>query len=395
MASADWTELLVWKFEGERFDEDGIDLRDLGELVQLRHILVELAKDTWKQQYSARKQITANADAAMQLRFFRTERGSCKVPIYFKHRPQTRLFGEVPIEPEDALPIAAFRLVEAYTELHKAGSVPPSFPTSLLEDLTQLGSSLGDGESASIEVLHEPVGPYVSKMERSRALAFVTVDAAAKSMLTTIVNERKKVRSTVTGEVRMASVNGTARIRVNGKLITVEFTPEQEETVTQALHEHAAVLLRVRGEAEIDLRNGHLRKIKAEKLGIIHPPNHNVWSEASFERLARENPEQLIGIIETGKLAPALLTYAAEIAGKALPSSKVAPILLKLLAHESAVVREGAIYGLAGHAEQRVKDSLRKLAETDSSPAVRMAAAEILKGHEQSAIQNTETEIIS
>jgi hypothetical protein len=62
-----------------------------------------------------------------------------------------------------------------------------------------------------------------------------------------------------------------------------------------------------------------------------------------------------------------------------LPTERVVPALLTLLASESALVREGAIYGLAHHDRPEVVQRLGKIATDDPSPGVRAAAADVLE----------------
>lgn len=96
--------------------------------------------------------------------------------------------------------------------------------------------------------------------------------------------------------------------------------------------------------------------------------------ENTFERWAKEDPARLVLALTDGKTPNYLLTYAAEIAGNALPSGVVVPALVALLSHESAVVREGAIYGLGDHESAEVLALLADIAEGDPSPGVRCAA---------------------
>jgi HEAT repeat protein len=100
--------------------------------------------------------------------------------------------------------------------------------------------------------------------------------------------------------------------------------------------------------------------------------------EAAFEFLAQNYPHELLKLIASNRLRPTDLTFAAEIAGQLLDSTEVRGILHPLLAHADAVVREGAIYGLARHVDQALGVELRKLATSDPSPAVRQAAADTL-----------------
>ena len=102
--------------------------------------------------------------------------------------------------------------------------------------------------------------------------------------------------------------------------------------------------------------------------------------EKEFQAMAVGNPLRLIGWIESGELKPSRLTYAAEALGSAnLP--EVRWILVGLLDHESPLVREGALYGLARQPRPlpAMLSVLRRVAEVDPSPGVRSAAQEILE----------------
>jgi len=100
--------------------------------------------------------------------------------------------------------------------------------------------------------------------------------------------------------------------------------------------------------------------------------------EDLFSYLAERHPDTLLLLIEKGDMAPADLTYAAELAGRIVGSQGV---LLRLLADGSPVVREGAIYGLAERLAggvSGVREKLLRVASRDPSPAVRAAAAAVL-----------------
>jgi hypothetical protein len=101
-------------------------------------------------------------------------------------------------------------------------------------------------------------------------------------------------------------------------------------------------------------------------------------TELEFERLAADNPRLLAQWIEDGTLSPAQMTYAAEALGSA-PTSVAAPCLLRLLAHSSSLVREGAVYGLEPHLKYPgVRTRLQELVREDPREGVRAAAAEAL-----------------
>ena len=72
------------------------------------------------------------------------------------------------------------------------------------------------------------------------------------------------------------------------------------------------------------------------------------------------------------------LSEDAEQAGMVADRAGAIEALTVLLTHKSAVVREGAIYGLTPHLEYYV-EQLRQMSEQDPSPGIRDAAAEALE----------------
>lgn len=92
-----------------------------------------------------------------------------------------------------------------------------------------------------------------------------------------------------------------------------------------------------------------------------------------FARLEKEDPALLIEWVKSGELEPCDLTFAAENLGR-IPSAL--PVLLDLLKHDSAVVREGALIGLY-MIKEAIDCLIGDLAESDESPGVRHVAKEI------------------
>lgn len=90
--------------------------------------------------------------------------------------------------------------------------------------------------------------------------------------------------------------------------------------------------------------------------------------ENAYVRLVDTSPDLLVEWAESGELIkPSDLTFCAEHLGKC---QKSLPVLLKLLKHESPVVREGAIYGLCG-LRDLIADALDECAEKDPNATIR------------------------
>lgn len=389
MAGRNWTELLVWTFRGERFSERGIELRDLEALVHLRALLVELAKSVWRRQNSTRKNLSPHAEDSLELRIFEFREGSCEVGVYYDAPPPPpQTSWEEPDDPIDLvrrLPEAARMASSAFRALASRMGLPSDFPREVLPDLERLTRDLRPDETVAVR-LAPPAAPWtppaspdaLPDRRPSEEAQEVLLDAALRAEVERVSAEEVIVRRTITGEVTMAALRGRAVIKVDGREVPIEFDGERARDVTRALHEHETVRLRVRGNAEMDLKTGRMKRLIATNLALIELPDPNAPSEALFERLAVEDSERLLHYLAPDAVKPSLQTFAAEIAGRTLPAERVIPALLALLASESPLVREGAVYGLAHHDQPEVVERLEKIAAEDQSPGVRAAAADVL-----------------
>lgn len=99
--------------------------------------------------------------------------------------------------------------------------------------------------------------------------------------------------------------------------------------------------------------------------------------EEAFSFLADSHPFELLHLVASGRLEVADLTFAAEIVGR-IRDSRVVSVLFPLLKHVSPVVREGALYGLSAHVDDRVLGAIRAMAAEDPSAGVRAAAEDVL-----------------
>lgn len=103
-----------------------------------------------------------------------------------------------------------------------------------------------------------------------------------------------------------------------------------------------------------------------------------------FDEMSRNNPELLDAWICSGELVPTELTFAAEALGGASDGVPFVDTLIMLLLHESPLVREGAVYGLARQCSALpfVRSWLEILSMVDPSPGVRLAICDMLAtGH--------------
>lgn len=90
--------------------------------------------------------------------------------------------------------------------------------------------------------------------------------------------------------------------------------------------------------------------------------------------------QAMVNLLFNRNVRSACLTFAAEIAGKRWPNDqRVYVALAHLLTHESPVVREGALYGLAHFKmDAGMMHSLNEIAQHDVSKTLREIAAELV-----------------
>jgi len=100
------------------------------------------------------------------------------------------------------------------------------------------------------------------------------------------------------------------------------------------------------------------------------------YCEGFFRELAQVRPDELASLITQGLLGSAHLSLAAESIGLWNDATQVRSTLTPLLEHGSAVVREGAIYGLRPHLNPAIRERLHTIAQNDASIGVRDAALE-------------------
>ena len=410
MAKA-WSELIVWRLEGERFEEGGrVDLRDLQRLVHLRDLLIEGARGIWMERHG--QPPPGGTASEVDIRVRSIEAGSVQFVVDIARPPpplQASIFPTLEGAEEfvECVHDAAAGIHDV-VESVAAGRALPSWMNSRgAMAAASLARGMRPEEHVSVSAarakrpqaaarLPERVrlstqeevrsAPTSSVMERP----VVRFDSALATKLGQIADGMKKAHEeaslteeqrTLSGEVRMVDLDQKhAELRPDGAdgRVTISFEPDQEQQVTKAISEHRELRLRVRGKAKLNQR-GKMVSFHADRVAILSIPDSNAPSEELFLRLASEDPARLMAFVVSTTLRPGLVARAAELAGEALPAEVVAPALLGLLQHGTAVVREGALYGLRSHLGGDVLGPVAELAERDPNPGIRAVAASLVR----------------
>lgn len=145
-----WSALITCRFDGPPFEDHGIDLLDLRELLTLRELLVEIAKELWRQDHPHRDRLPPNYEASFGLRFYRVDGNCTTITIHAQIPPyQGALFPELEVAPPETvidlrfyLWEAAELIVDASAAVSRKEMLPARLPRKLVFVLHRLGETL-------------------------------------------------------------------------------------------------------------------------------------------------------------------------------------------------------------------------------------------------------------
>jgi hypothetical protein len=74
-------QVALLRFDGPRFQDHGLDVDVLPEIMTYKRLLQETAKELWRRKHPKRIRLPKNFDAELTLKFFELEAGSTGVPL--------------------------------------------------------------------------------------------------------------------------------------------------------------------------------------------------------------------------------------------------------------------------------------------------------------------------
>ena len=257
-------ELASLRFSGPRFDDHGIEIDVLHELQAYKHVLVETAKELWRQKNPGRERLPRGFEDGAAFKVFRIDPGSAVVPI-MRAVPD----GILPGLAVDEFDTAALILADAIAAADADHALPSALPPAVIPALADLGSTLGMDESFFVRVPSRTGEAHYTHAARERLQSWQmpsyqdVVDLA--------------------GEVRLADLDsGSFALRLpDGRKVTGKFSPEQETQVVEALREHGSRWLRVQGVAEFATDDRALRRIVRIHSVAIQPPGDSPFDPAA------------------------------------------------------------------------------------------------------------------
>ncbi len=246
--------LVTHIFSGPRFEDHGIDLDVLPELAAYRNLLVETAKEVWRQKNKDRRRLPNNFEASVSLRMYEISPGSASVPLSreIEVGDQALVWPREPDELDEAVRL----LAEAIKASHEDRSLPGGFPKSVLPLFEHYGATLREDEVILLDLPQGGQRATYSVRERARLIKLAEADYED------VVE--------IEGEIRAADLdkaNFVVRL-ADGSKVSGKLSPEQEGMILDALHEHRNCGLRIKGRGEFSAR-GELKRVIAVEVMTV------------------------------------------------------------------------------------------------------------------------------
>jgi hypothetical protein len=257
-------ELVTHIFKGGRFDDHGIDVDVLPDLVAYKRILVETAKEIWRRKNPNRRRLPKNFDETLSLKFYEIRGGSAAVPLLREVQSEQPTLAFV----RDELDEAVEMLEDAVEAIAEDKPVPEGIPRNVILLFGDYGKTLRDDEQIELKIPKREKAARYGVLERERFLKL------AERAYEDLVD--------YTGEIRAADLdkgNFTLKLE-DGTKVVGKFSPEQETIITEALREHMSVRLHVRGRAEFVREDGPKRIVSIECLSV-EPAGERSYDETA------------------------------------------------------------------------------------------------------------------
>jgi hypothetical protein len=257
-------ELVTHFFKGGRFDDHGVDVDVLPDLIAYKKILVETAKEIWRRKNPNRRRLPKNFDETLSLKFYEIRAGSAGVPLMREiQSEQTKLAFD-----RDELDEAVEMLDDAIEAIAEDKPLPEALPKNVIPLFGDYGKTLRNDEQFELRIPHRRKAACYGTQERER---FIKLAETAYEDLVDY-----------TGEIRAADLDrGNFILKLaDGAKVIGKFSPEQETTITDALRAHVSVRLHVRGRAEFLNEAGPRRLVSIECLSV-EPAGEKSYDETA------------------------------------------------------------------------------------------------------------------
>ena len=229
------------RFDGERFDDNALDVDCVGELSAYKRLVMECAKELWRRANPDYERLPKGFEEKLTLRFAEVNPGSAVVPL---RRVALQL------DFDDEFDQAAALIDDAIAAADADELLPTALPRNVIPFFRDFGRSLREAETLFVQSRHRSTAaPYTAKARR--ILADWT-EATYEDVVDAV------------GEVNMANVRGGASdltVVPGQPPVKGKFSEAQEAEVLTALQSHATTRLHVKGVGEFSQADRQLRKL--------------------------------------------------------------------------------------------------------------------------------------
>ena len=283
-------ELVVHTFKGGRFDDHGVDIDVLPELIAYKTILVETAKELWRRKNPDRERLPKNFEDSLSLKFYEIKAGSAAIPLMreIEIPDQISLLDSQEDELDQAVDVVADTIVAASHDK----LLPASFPANVLPLFEEYGKTLRVDEWIEQQPAKRPSAVRYSNVVREK------MGRWSSSAYEDSVD--------IVGTVTMARVS-RPRMAVaidTNREIEAAFKPEDEAVITTALKDHAVAKVRVEGKGQFSADGQIQRIIQVDRVTLL-PAGELPFDAAAkpiwktFAEIVKEIPDEVIRNLPT------------------------------------------------------------------------------------------------
>jgi hypothetical protein len=240
--------LTTLSFKGPSFEDHGLELNVLEELIQYKRILIETAKELWKTNHPERERLPKGFEDSIRIKFYEICPSSAAVPLYreIEYQDNQMVFD---FETEDEINQAVGLIESSFDSVNSKAPLPSEFPKSVIPFFENFGKTLRADDYIQCQS---------TKRERPAIYTFDT-----RERIINFVAQDYEDLVDLTGEIRLADLDGLnfALRTVDGSKIPGKFEKDQEALIVEGLKNHESCLLHIKGLAQFSSKEALIKKI--------------------------------------------------------------------------------------------------------------------------------------
>jgi hypothetical protein len=238
--------LTTLTFVGPSFEDHGLELDMLPELVQYKRIIVETAEYLWRLKNPDRSRLPRGFKESHRIKFYEVCAGSAAIPLIREIEYED---DQLPFDYRDELNEAVDVVEEGMSAAGEDRMLPDNFPKNIIPLFGDLGKTLRPDDHIEFQ-----------SPQREKPASF---SISVKERLLGQEETTYEDRVEISGEVRAADLDGlnfTVRLE-DGSKVPGKFEVEHEPQIIAALKDHATCRLNMVGVAEFLHRDGSIKRI--------------------------------------------------------------------------------------------------------------------------------------